>query len=179
MGSMTMGQEDEPLGFKELTTDNWLERDEMTEHLVSSDWLRRGQAHVEAEWGRQILTVKLTSAAPVEIRQLHAVAQGAMLYSLFFYPLLAFASEQLFRVADAAAGERCRALGGPRELRHFRGRVEWLCSRGVIADPVCVQWVGLVELRNSSSHPEFQMILMPAHALNALTSVTHMVNGLY
>jgi hypothetical protein len=149
------------MGFKDLTPDNWLQPDPASEIFARFEpTVGRMVQMTGQEWTEVILAVEVTPAAPDEVRDLFAVARGAMVYGAFFYPQYSLAAEQLWRVADAAALARYRQLGGPPRPDgrpvSFGRRVRWLAERGAVPGDRVGRWDGFRELRNAASHPEFQ-----------------------
>ncbi len=167
------------LGFKSLSTENWLVPDSTTQAFVrlTSD----GQVHTVAgdEWLGEILRPRISPAVPIEVRKLFEVARGAMAYGCFFYPLYTLGIEQLFRVAEAAVTHKCKAMAAPSSVDGFAKKVRWLIEKGVIPQQDAVQWEGIRGLRNISSHPEMQSIFMPTEALRFIESMAEHINSLF
>jgi hypothetical protein len=168
--------------FKEVTPRNWAERDPINENFVMPD--KRGWRRMTGDdWAGLFLGVELVAHAPEPVRNLFLVARNTLPYGHFFYPLYTLGSEQLYRVADAAALHRYRDLGGPK-TKHgrdptFGGRIRWLREHGVITEDHVPQWEGSRELRNHASHPDMQSIFTPGNAYTMLHAVAECVNALY
>lgn len=137
------------LGFKQLTSDNWLEPEPLLDRLVhlSSDGHVR---HISREeWAQRILLPQLVETVPAEIQDLFEVARGAMMYGYFFYPLYTLATEQLYRVVEAAVSYKYELAGGPKQLLNsqtkktkfpvFVDKIDWLFNAGVLTDTSDVQ----------------------------------------
>ncbi|HTA96307.1 MAG TPA: hypothetical protein VK730_01535 [Solirubrobacteraceae bacterium] len=135
------------------------------------------------DWAKLFLGVELAARVPEPIQNLFRVGRNTLLYGHFFYPLYTLGSEQLYRVADAAALHRYRDLDGPKTKRGadptFGVRIRWLRQHGVIADENMHQWDGFWKLRNDSSHPERQSIFTPGNAYTVLRAVAGCVSALY
>ena len=130
------------LGFKRLTPETWLEPD-------PTNGAFGGFPPAEEILGH-ILEPKLSEKVPNEIRQLFEVARGAMCYGYVFYPLWTLATEQLFRVVEAATSES--------------GRINWHAVRF---------------LRNEASHPEQQTLVPAAMALPVVQGTARALNQLF
>jgi len=102
-----------------------------------------------------------------------------MLYGCFFYPLFTLASEQLLRAAEAAVTVRCRELAAPITIKTLFERITWLCEAGVLSKEEGELWHSLRKLRNSASHPSYQMIFMPGQAVTFLERIAADINALY
>lgn len=75
------------MGFKELSAANWLEADP-TSTLFWRESRLVGPMMMDAQsWARSFLAVELKQHVPEDVRELFAVARGAVLYGWFFYPL--------------------------------------------------------------------------------------------
>lgn len=157
------------LGFKKLNLENWLLADPVCATQV--------QGGPDA-WIRMVLKPRLSQDVPIDVRRLYEVAQGSLAYGFLFYPLLTLATEQVFRVGEAALREKCVEMGAASEMR-FAQRIEWLAERGVISAIDQERWSGARELRNSTSHPGRQMILPPGAALSLFTRMADDINKLF
>lgn len=170
--------------FKQLTRDNWQQPDPTTELVAQFD-LQAGAMRrmTPDDWAGHFLAVELEECVPPDVRDLFAVARGAMLYGAFFYPLYTVGSEQARRVADAAALHRYKQLGGATTKNgkdpSFRQRITWLIDQGAIAKADEPRWDVHRELRNIGSHPNFQMLLMPGDVLHSLRAIAASVNELF
>jgi hypothetical protein len=168
--------------FKEVTPENWAERDPINENFVMPDkggWRRMAGD----DWAGLFLGVELDARTPEPVQNLFLVARNTLPYGHFFYPLYTLGSEQLYRVADAAALHRYRDLGGPQTKRGddptFKTRIAWLQRRGVIDAEHAPQWEGFRELRNHTSHADMQSLFTPGNAYTMLRTVAERVNALY
>lgn len=154
----------ENFGFKKLTCDNWLVPD--SGGLTSDAWIQ------------EILVFDLSEQVPIEVRKLFAVARGSIAYGYFFYPLLTLATEQLYRVVEAAIDHKCQEMG-----RHhkpgdkFAHKIEWLMKQSVIDDKK--RWDAIRILRNNASHPKSQDIYSPGMVIDVLEKITECVNSLF
>jgi hypothetical protein len=168
--------------FKKVTPRNWVERDPINENFVMPGKLG-WQRMTGDDWAGLFLGIELAACVPEPVQHLFQAAQSTLPYGHFFYPLYTLGSEQLYRVADAAALHRYRDMGGPRTKRGAdptcAARIRWLCQHGVIADKYAHQWGGFRELRNDTSHPEMQSLFTPGNAYTMLRAVAECVSALY
>lgn len=88
-------------------------------------------------------------------------------------------TEQLLRVAETAVSLKCKELGALASVKSFHARIEWLKHKGIISAEEAGTWHALRGLRNSASHPAFQMILPPGPALDILQRVADDVSKLF
>lgn len=166
-------------GIKALTTENWLQPDPTSTIFVQmsrADGSLRSMAG--EDWAALFLGPSLDDKVPEEVRKLFEVARGAMTYGYFFYPLFTLASEQLYRVAEAAVSEKCALLGGPKRSS-FQDRIKFLLDRNVIADVDFPRWNAIRLLRNMSSHPQRQDILPPGVVATTLHLMAERLNSLF
>lgn len=168
--------------FKEVTPGNWAERDPINKNFVMPDkggWRRM----TGDDWAGLYLGVELAGPVPEPVQHLFLVARNTLPYGHFFYPLYTLGSEQLYRVADAAALHRYRDLGGSKTKRGddptFKTRIGWLQQHGMITDEQATQWDGFRELRNHASHADMQSIFTPGNAYTMLRAVAECVSALY
>ena len=171
-------------GFKDLTVENWQERDPTNEIFHHLDRKRGGVVQTSGDdWAGLFLAVQLDGGVPEDVQNLFAVARGTMLYGHYFYPLYTVGDEQIHRVADAATRHRYEQLGGaPAKSGKpppFAARIRWLIEHGAMREEERQRWAAYRELRNISSHPEMQMLHTPADALRSLTLVARSVNALF
>ncbi len=166
------------LRFKHVDESNWLERDPTLQIFARMNSSGELVPTSGEDLLRDILTPRLRPAVPEQVCALLEVARGAMVYGYFFYPLYTLASDQLFRVADAAVCERCRQLGGPKRLG-FQSRLKWLRDQGVLSDEEFDHWDFVRFMRNCASHPREQAIWMPGDTVGFLARVVDLMNGLF
>lgn len=168
--------EQRSLGHKALTIENWAQADPAMAHFGGPDNTGNFRSLDQDIWAREVLSCKLTGDVPVDIRRLHNVARGAMLYAYFFYPIMTLAAEQLYRVVDAALATRMRHLD-PQQT--FGRRIKAAIKDGVISERERRRWEAVRELRNMASHAEGQSIYAPGMALMTLATATEQINGLF
>lgn len=164
-------------GMKKLALQNW--RD--------PDVPRNFPGLTEEVWVRAIMGAQLIPAVPENVVRLFEVARGSILYGWLFYPLLTLASEQLHRVQETAVRERCKLAGIPlkqtrngREVdRSFKNLIDELGAHGIIPNDEMEPWQAVRNLRNWSSHPERQKILLPGHAISAIDVTARQINQLF
>lgn len=167
------------LGFKDLSFENFLQADEMTQAFVSPAAHGANHAVWQGQWAKEILAVGLSERVPIEVQRLFAVARGAMLYGCFFYPLFTLSSEQLFRAAEASVAHKCRALGAPPIVVSFFDQIKWLREIGILSAEDEGMWHSARKLRNNASHPTDQTIFMPGQAIVVLETVAADIDRLY
>jgi hypothetical protein len=130
---------------------------------------------------RDIMAITLSNNVPRGVRRLFAVARGALCYGYFFYPLYALASEQLYRVAEAAVAEKCKALDAPGTILRatFEKRVDWLAGQGLLSEFESEDWHSIRKYRTAVSHPRSQRIIDPGSAVRSLRAITERINSLF
>lgn len=166
-------------GFKEITSSNWLEPDEVLKGFVRMSPGGEPRPITSDDYLRDILRPKLIESVPRDVQALFEVARGAMVYGYFFYPLYTLATEQLFRVAESAIAHKCKALGAPKSKRAFEKRIPWLADKGVILRSEVTRWDALRQLRNATSHPDCQSIFTPGNAIGMLEGIARQINSLF
>ena len=166
-------------GFKRISLENLLTPDE---HPSYPSRLRGDK------WVRECLKPQLDSSVPVEVAFLFEVAQGAMIYGMYYLPLAALATEQGFRVLEAGARHRCKQLGLPKKKSAkasafpdspFVDLVAELQKAGRIPKGDLAAWKSMVFLRNRSSHPTSQVIRTRDEAVRQLAYVADLLNRLF
>ena len=96
-------------GIKELTAESWLESDPLMKQMMSRNPFSGEQQKMTREdWSGLFLAHQLHISVPVEIRRLYSVAQSALLYGLFYYPLITLGTEQLLRVVETSIIHICQ-----------------------------------------------------------------------
>ena len=155
-------------GFKEISPSNWLEPDRVFKGFVRMLLNGRSQPITGDEYLNHILEPKLVASVPTDVQALFEVARGAMAYGYFFYPLYTLATQQLFRVAEAAVIHKCKALGALKSKGTFKKRIDWLMNDGAIPQSELNRWEAIRKLRNIASHPDLQSILTPGNAIGQL-----------
>lgn len=169
------------LGFKILTSENWLEPESVMSIFVTLSLKDGSTTPISAEgWIDRIRRPQLDPAVPVEILKLFEVARGSMAYGYFFYPLYTLAGEQLYRVVETAASAKCRMLGAKsHEVKTFQHKIAFLQRQNVISQQDWIWWDSIRHLRNFASHPECQTIVMPYDVLSTLARVAKHINQLF
>lgn len=103
-----------------------------------------------------------------------------LLYGCFFYPLYTLGAEQLFRVVEAAVTVRCEEIDAPaKAMNRFETKLAHLRNEGMISAADWIKWDAARHLRNLSSHPDDQTILMPNTTMTVLADTAEQVNGLF
>lgn len=167
------------MGFKQLTPANWTKPDPTSEPFGRVSPLVGPVRATGQDWARSFLAVELKEHVAEDVRELFAVARGAMLYGWFFYPLLRLGEEQLYRVSEAALRSRFSQLRGTKQEPTFEQAVEWLVLRGVIPEADRERWTAARHLRNIASHPKRQAAMPPGAVLRMLEVVAHDINRLF
>lgn len=167
------------LGIKIITHENWMSPDPLMKNLVilENDKISIMSA---GDWAISILKPKLSETVPLEIHKLFEVARASMLYGYFFYPLFTLASEQLFRVAEAAISEKCKQITADKIGKNtFKDKVGRLNKDKLFSDEEYTKWNSLRNLRNIASHPNEQKILPPGIALEFIFNISELINNLF
>ncbi len=168
-------------GVKRLDVSNWLQ----------PDWAALAFAQMEGSevrpvppevWLREFLRPRLGDDVPAEVRDIFEVARGAFAYGYFFYPLYTLATDQLWRVGEAAIRHRCQQLGlaEASSRLNLRARIDLLVRDGAISQQAAVAWNALRELRNAGSHPTDLVLLSgPPDAVDFLHRMAADINELF
>jgi hypothetical protein len=172
-------------GPKQLTSGNWLQLDPAFQEVAGLSFERcieiqkalltlapgdydlklEGVPAVTAEeWIGRVLRHKMNERVPPDIRTLFRGAQAMLAYGCFYYPIATLALEQLLRVLEAAVTVKCRQLSGPAAKEAFQRKLKWLCEQGIISQEQWLDWDAFRSIRNSTSHPQYQMLMPPAMA---------------
>lgn len=169
------------LGFKKLTAENWLEPDSVMSAFAKISLRDLTKSPISAdEWVNRFLTPQLDLSVPIEILRLFEVARGSIVYGYFFYPLYTLAGEQLYRIAEAAASAKCALLGAKsRKVKRFVDKISFLQEQNILSQQDWIWWDSVRDLRNYSSHPKDQTILMPHNVLYDLANVAKHINQLF
>jgi hypothetical protein len=157
---MTASSQPNEFGFKRLNLENWL--------TVDPVWDAFDKSEPSEAWVHDLLKVNLDPVVPLAIRKLFETARGTLVYSLMFYPLLTIGTEQIFRVLEAAATNKCMAMNAPAKLKTFRDKLKWLLENDTITKDQYIRWEATRQLRNSVSHLHDQNIFDPNMAIAEL-----------
>jgi hypothetical protein len=166
-------------GFKKITPNNWLERDDVLRGFVRMSPNGQFKPIIGDDYLQDILRPKLLESVPTEVQVLFEVARGAMAYGYFFYPLYTLAAEQLFRVVETAVAHKCKSSGTPKSSKTFEKRISWLVDKGIIPSSESIRWDAIRKLRNAASHPESQSIFTPGNAIGLLENIAEQINSLF
>jgi predicted RNase H-like nuclease len=173
----TPAADDIHYGVKKLKLGNWLEPS-----------VPRFFSITEEDWVKRVMEPTLIEAVPKEVRSLFEVARGSILYGWFFYPLLTLASEQIYRVQEAAIRERCEQVGIPTATTKANGEsrpigftalLGHLRKRGVLPEDEDDAWENVKDLRNRVSHPRYQPINVPSAAIVTVQVAARRINQLF
>jgi hypothetical protein len=165
--------------FKSLTLANWKEPDPVNAVFGRFDRVTGPRRMAGEDWASEFLAVELEDHVPEHIRELFAVARGAMLYGWLFYPMFLLGEEQLYRVVEAAATTRYHELNGPQRKPSFAKTIEWLIEREVIPAEDEGRWDAVRQLRNAASHPDRQSVMPPGAVLSGLKASAEDINHLF
>lgn len=165
-------------GMKKLSLQNWRE----------ADVPRSFPGLTEELWVEEVLAPQLSSSVPEDVLRLFEIARGSILYGWLFYPLLTLASEQLYRVQEAAVRARCKLAGiptaktlknGSLRNRKFSELIDELANRDIIRNDELGFWDAVRHSRNQSSHPDRPTILPPGHAIAATEATARRINQIF
>lgn len=140
------------------------------------------------KWVQACLKPQLSANVPQEIAFLFEVARGSMVYAMFFLPLASLATEQCYRVLEAAARQRCKQLGLLKQRTGkakvlpdtpFADLVTILRQAGKIPKGDLDAWRSMVFLRNRFSHPTSQSISSRRDAAGVLAYHSELLNRLF
>ena len=166
-------------GFKEITSSNWLEADEVLKAFVRISLDGEFRSITSEDYLRDILGPGLTELVPRDVQALFEVARGAMVYGYFFYPIYTLAAEQLYRVCEAAILHKCKVLVAPKSKKVFKESIDWLVDEGIIPNSEVDQWDRVRKLRNYASHPDSQSIITPGIAIGMLEGIARQINSIF
>jgi len=170
----------DPPAFKTLSCENWQEPDPTsTTFWRLSQVVDRPLDMGGNDWAREFLAVEVKDHVPPSVRDLFAVARGALLYGWFFYPLFRLGEEQLYRVVEAAVIACYRDLDGRKSDPTFEHAVGWLIEQGIIPADDQERWTATRTLRNRASHLEDQAVMPPGTVLAMLKATAHDINRLF
>ncbi len=131
------------------------------------------------DWSSNFLSPKLVDEVPEDVRILFEAARGALAYGYFFYPLYTLASDQLFRVGEAAISAKCSSVGDFSGSGTFNDKMNFLAKTNVMSQADRSDWHVIRQLRNVGSHPERQHILAPGAVAGILGVVADKINSLF
>ncbi len=164
---------------KKLTPENWLEPEPIMSLFMQMGPGGSSRSMSGEDWLKLIISPTLDEPVPREVKDLFETVRGALAYGYFFYPLYALGMGQLFRVAEAAVTHKCKAMGIPAGVKRFHDRIEWLISRGVIAEQEKGKWDAIRGLRNIESHPERQTLLTPGPVIEMFMRMAEDISDLF
>jgi len=166
-------------GIKKLTTDNWLDGDEILKAFVRLDAKGNRSPLTKEVLAERFLSIELSSQVPAEIQTLYRTARGVLPYGYFFYPLYVVGWGELSRAAEAAVARRYRDLGGPAKLGTFAKRLGWLHENAHLTDKEMFIWETIRRDRNETAHPTYQMVQPPSDLVRDLRVVAHCISCLF
>ncbi len=166
------------LGFQKISLENWLKPDNLNSIFVRSSE-NSTETHIITDKERlaDILKTNLSEKVPIEIHRLYEVARGAIAYGYFFYPLYTLGAEQLFRVAETAVNFKYKSVNGPKNINTYSKRLEYLEKNNIISSCEKDSFDNIRKLRNISSHPKNQSIIMPTRGSTSIRVTRGKVNS--
>lgn len=170
---------DEDDGIKKLTTENWLEGDDILKAFVRLDATGRRSALTKEVLAERFLSIDLSEEVPSKIQTLYRTARGVLLYGYFFYPLYVVGLGEISRTAEAAITRKFKELRGPKKSGTFAARLEWLHEAGHLTDKEKFIWDTIRRDRNETAHPSYQMVQPPADLVRDLRVTAHCINCLF
>jgi hypothetical protein len=195
MPPTSQGTNKDDVGFKKLTAENWLKpdpvflktaaisvRDAFTLALTQNGKdIDLPEVVVPAEgWLESIHKAQLHTGVPKDIRSLFEAARAMFVYGYCFYPLCTLATEQMFRVVEAAISARCLGVAGaPKKKAPFEQKIEWLIQKGQLTKQKGTGLHAIRTLRNETSHPKHQMLVPPQVAGFMLMDLSTTINELF
>lgn len=167
------------LPLRSLTLENWRDPDPVSLMfaVITSDGTARPIS--ANEYVAAFLEPELSPDVPIPIKALFEAARGALCYGWFFHPLCTLASDQLYRVVEAALRHQYRDLGSGRRAPNFSNLIDAALRDGLVPEHMRGQLNALRELRNDASHPENQTIIGAGSAQRTLTLVADFLNLLF
>lgn len=170
----------EKFGFKQLTSENWLEMDEVM--LAFKRQIRDGSTTMPTGEDRvnEIYAYELNENVPLDVQKVFEVARGTMVYGYLFYPLYTLASDQLYRALETAVIKKCEIENAPKsKTKGYQKQIEWLTEAGFINKSETRVWEYGRIRRNSVSHLQKQHISLPVHAYSTLETAVKQINSLF
>jgi hypothetical protein len=170
--------------FKEIILANWNQPDDQT-----ALWMQMTAVAKDVEqWLVFFMRPQCSAKVPDDLVEMLEVARGVMIYSMLFYPMATTGAEQCYRILDTGARVRCQQLGistkvvtksGWERDTRFHENLDELLKSGHFTQPHRERWDAVRRLRNSTSHPERQMILDPGQAQGQLELAVEFLNELF
>lgn len=130
----------EEYGFKLITSENWNVPDKTTLSTSPLDYKERSGIPPYLD---RILKLQLKNEVPIEIRKLFKVARGATVYSYYFYSLYTLATDQLFRVGEAALILKSKKMGYSKREVGLSAAIKYLKEKEVFDDEKTKHWGAL------------------------------------
>jgi hypothetical protein len=160
-------------GFKKITNANWRQFDEATKLWCEIT----AAAKTNEDWIKFFSYPTLNPKVPEGIAALLEVARGAMIYGLYFKPLLTLGDDQCWRILETGIRFRCQQAGIPTTT--FDANIKTLIKERIISTTDEKRWKAVRNLRNEASHPKQQLGLDPGSAQSDLNSVVDCLNDLF
>lgn len=159
---------------KQLNYDNWLTQDAAWSNTHGMEFTDDSNR----EWIAIIQSVQLNASAPENIRVLFSAAQGALVYSIFFHPIMTLALDQVARLVESAARAKYKQISSTR-WKNFEKSIAWFLQQGIIAAESEKRWTAMRHLRNNGSHPQTQYLYSLGMMAAQLEGAAELINELY
>jgi len=165
-------------GFKFVTPKNWLEPDRVSSLLVKLDHRSGMVTSVDGrDWISFVNDLKLNDTVPVKVRDAYEFTIGAIGYAYFYYPLFTIVTEQVLRVADFAVAHLFALRSDLPKRKTFQARIEALRALNYLDEASYTRWDAIRNLRNRSTHPEWQQTWGPS-SLDTIRVCVELVSNL-
>ena len=168
------------INLDRLTPTRWLQPDPALAIFVKLSRVDGAVSPMTPEdWIEVWQHTSIDAPVPLDIVRMFEQARACLAYGFFYYPLYALGVEQLLRVADAALGVKCEALGGPSSAARFQKRIDWFAANGDQPTFDRDRWHALRTVRNETTHHTHPMILTPAAAQQLLADIAARITALF
>lgn len=160
--------------MKRVDTNNWLKPDVAWSGIIGMDFSDRSNC----EWIEMVYSARLNASVPENIAVLFESAQGALIYSLFYHPLMTLALDQMTRLAERAATTKYEMEIG-KKAKNFAAAIDGLVEQGSIATESKPRWTAVRQLRNDASHPSQQWLYSIGMMSAIVEGVPVLINELF
>jgi hypothetical protein len=160
--------------MKRVDMSNWLEPDAAWLGTVGMEFTDRSNR----EWIEMVYAARLNASVPENIAVLFESAQGALIYSLFYHPLMTLALDQMTRLAERAATAKYEMEIGEK-AKNFAAAIDGLIEQGSIATESKPRWTAVRKLRNDASHPSEQWLYSIGMMSAIVEGVPALINELF
>lgn len=160
--------------MKHIDIYNWLEPDAAWSGIIGMEFSEDSNR----DWMELIYSARLNASVPDNIHVLFEAAQGALIYSILYHPLMTLALDQMTRLAERAATARYEMATG-RKPRSFAMAIDGLLEKGLIAVESKPRWTAVRQLRNEASHPSQQCLYSIGMMSPIVEGVPDLINELF